>query len=71
MSRTRRLLRLPVLLAAALLVFAFVALLTAAAVAYKTVHNGLATPPRSDPAAAYAWDGIQVLEHHLAKGTDR
>lgn len=76
MTRAGRLLRLLVLLVAAVVIFAGVALLLtaasllyAAAIAYKTVHNGLTARP--DPAVGYARDGIADLERHLAKETDR
>lgn len=76
MSIIGRFFRALFLVAAAVIVFAGVALiltaaslLTAFAVACKTVHNGLTTKP--DPATAYARTGIADLEHHLAKETER
>lgn len=76
MSTAGRAFRAPFLIAAAVIVFAGVALilvsaslLTAFAIACKTVHNGLTD--RSDPAADYARGGIADLEHHLAKETER
>jgi hypothetical protein len=74
-SRAGRFWRLPFLLAAAVIVFAGIALilisaslLTAFAIACKSVHNGLTD---RDPAADYARHGITDLEHHLAKERDR
>lgn len=73
MSVAGRLWRFPLLLAAAVMVFAGVALilisaslLIAAAIAINTVRNGLTN---RDPEADYARHGIKDLEHHLAKET--